>query len=112
MPYYLVLAWSKKLYIIWTHPLDHVSFSLEQLRLEFQLSRVQKLLIPRVVGGWLGGWLGGWWSSFEFNDQLKLKLGLIKLLPMILNFLFVCQTISWPTALLKSDKYRDISSSG
>ena len=29
-----------------------------------------------------------------------------------LNFLYVCQSVSWLTSLLKLDKYRDISSSG
>ena len=31
---------------------------------------------------------------------------------IILNFLYVCQSVSWHTSLLKLDKYRDISSSG
>ena len=31
---------------------------------------------------------------------------------IILNFLYVCQSVSWLTSLLKLDKYRDISSSG
>ena len=30
---------------------------------------------------------------------------------IILNFLYVCQSVSWLTFLLKLDKYRDISSS-
>ena len=30
----------------------------------------------------------------------------------IVNFLYVCQSASWPTSLLILDKYRDISSSG
>ena len=30
---------------------------------------------------------------------------------IILNFLYVCQSVSWLTSLLKLDKYRDISSS-
>ena len=29
--------------------------------------------------------------------------------PIILNFLYVCQSVSWLTSLLKLDKYRDIS---
>ena len=28
---------------------------------------------------------------------------------IILNFLYVCQSVSWLTSLLKLDKYRDIS---
>ena len=31
---------------------------------------------------------------------------------IILNFLYVCQSVSWLTYLLNWDKYRDISSSG
>ena len=31
---------------------------------------------------------------------------------IILNLLYVCQTVSWLTSLLKLYKYRDISSSG
>ena len=31
---------------------------------------------------------------------------------IILNFLYVCQSVSWLTFLLKLDKYRDISSFG
>ena len=31
---------------------------------------------------------------------------------IILNFLYVCQSVSWLTFLLKLEKYRDISSSG
>ena len=31
---------------------------------------------------------------------------------IILNFLYVCQSVSWLTSLRKLDKYRDISSSG
>ena len=31
---------------------------------------------------------------------------------IILNFLYVCQSVSWCTSLLKLDKCRDISSSG
>ena len=34
------------------------------------------------------------------------------LFQIILNFLYVCQSISWLTSLLKIDKYRDISGSG
>ena len=36
---------------------------------------------------------------------------LIHYFQIILNFLYVCQSISWLTFLLKLDKYRDISSS-
>ena len=36
---------------------------------------------------------------------------LVHYFQMINNFLFVCQSVSWLTLLLKSDKYRDISSS-
>ena len=31
---------------------------------------------------------------------------------IIINFVYVCQSVSWLTSLLKLDKYRDISSSG
>ena len=31
---------------------------------------------------------------------------------IILNFLYVCKSVSWLTSLLKLDKYKDISSSG
>ena len=31
---------------------------------------------------------------------------------IFLIFLYVCQSVSWPTHLLKLDKYRDVSSSG
>merc|ERR1712081_108394 len=31
---------------------------------------------------------------------------------IVLNFLYVCQSVSWLTSLLKLDKSRDISSSG
>ena len=31
---------------------------------------------------------------------------------ILLNFLYVCRSVSWFTSLLKLDKYRDISSSG
>ena len=34
------------------------------------------------------------------------------LFQMILNFMYVCQSVSWLTSLLKLYKYRDISSSG
>ena len=36
---------------------------------------------------------------------------LVHLFQIILKFLYVCQSISWLTSLLKLDKYRDISSS-
>ena len=37
---------------------------------------------------------------------------LVHYFQIILNFLYVCQFVSWLTSLLKLDKYRDISSSG
>ena len=37
---------------------------------------------------------------------------LVHYFQIILNFLYVCQSVSWLTFLLKLDKYRDISSSG
>ena len=37
---------------------------------------------------------------------------LVHLFQIILNFLYVCQSLSWPTSLLKLYKYRIISSSG
>ena len=36
----------------------------------------------------------------------------VHLFQIILNFLYVSQSVSWFTSLLKLDKYRDISSSG
>ena len=36
---------------------------------------------------------------------------LVHYFQIILNFLYVCQSVSWLTHLLKLDKYRDISSS-
>ena len=36
----------------------------------------------------------------------------LQLIQIILNFLCVCQSVSWLTCLLKLDKNRDISSSG
>ena len=37
---------------------------------------------------------------------------LVHKLQITLNFLYVCQSVSWLTSLLKLDKYRHISSSG
>ena len=37
---------------------------------------------------------------------------LVHLFKIILNFFYVCQSVSWLTSLLKLYKYRDISSSG
>merc|ERR1711954_441289 len=37
---------------------------------------------------------------------------LVHLFQMILNFMYVCQSVSWLTSLLNLYKYRDISSSG
>ena len=36
----------------------------------------------------------------------------VHMFQIILNFLYVCQSVSWLTSLLKLDKYRDISWSG
>ena len=36
----------------------------------------------------------------------------LHLFQIVVNFLYVCQSVSWLTSLLKLDKYRDISSSG
>ena len=36
----------------------------------------------------------------------------VHLFPIILNFMYVCQSVSWLTSLLKLYKYRDISCSG
>ena len=36
----------------------------------------------------------------------------VHLFQIILNFMYVCQSVSWLTSLLKLSKYRDISSSG
>ena len=36
---------------------------------------------------------------------------LVHYVPIILNFLYVCQSVSWLTSLLKLDKFRNISSS-
>ena len=36
----------------------------------------------------------------------------VHLFQVILNFMYVCQSVSWLTSLLKLYKYRDISSSG
>ena len=36
----------------------------------------------------------------------------VHLFQIILNFMYVCQSVSWLTSLLKLYKYRDISSSG
>ena len=37
---------------------------------------------------------------------------LVHYFQIIMNFLYVCQSVSWLTPLLKLDKYRDILSSG
>ena len=36
----------------------------------------------------------------------------VHLFNIVVNFLYVCQSVSWFTSLLKLFKYRDISSSG
>merc|ERR1712082_526740 len=41
-----------------------------------------------------------------------IPLMLVHYFQIILNFLYVCQSVSWLTSLLKLDKYRNISSSG
>ena len=51
-----------------------------------------------------------WWdiSLIFFGDIPGM---LVHYFQMILNFLYVCRSVSWLTFLLKLDKYRDISSS-
>ena len=55
-------------------------------------------------------------TSSEWDIFLKFSGGIpgmfVQLLQIILNFLYVCQSVSWLTFLLKIDKYRDISTSG
>ena len=36
----------------------------------------------------------------------------VHLFQIILNFMYVCQSVSWLTSLLKLDKLKDMSSSG
>ena len=55
-------------------------------------------------------------SSSKWNIFLKLfgdiPWILVHFFQIIVNFLYVCQSVSLLTSLLISDKYRDISSSG
>ena len=50
------------------------------------------------------------WDIFLklFGDIPGMSLQVFQILP---NFLYVCQSVSWLTSLLKLDKYQDISSS-
>ena len=52
---------------------------------------------------------GGYIFLECFRDNPGIFLDFFQI---ILNFLYVCQSVSWLTSLLKSYKYRDISSSG
>ena len=47
----------------------------------------------------------------EFNLWATFGV-LVHYFQIILHFLYVCQSVSWLTSLLKLNKYRDISSSG
>ena len=55
-------------------------------------------------------------SSSVWDIFLKFFGGIpgmfVHLFQIILNFMYVCQSVSWLTSLLKLYKYRDISSSG
>ena len=52
----------------------------------------------------------GWYIFLNFFGGIPGML--VPYIPRIWNFLYVCQSASWLTSLLKLDKYRDISSSG
>ena len=51
----------------------------------------------------------GWNISLDFFGDIPGML--VHLFQIILNFLYVCQSVIWLTSLLKLDKYRDFSSS-
>ena len=52
----------------------------------------------------------GWDIFLEFFVDIPVML--VHLFQIIMNFLYVCQSVGWLTSLLKLYKYRDISSSG
>ena len=52
----------------------------------------------------------GWDIFLKFFGDIPGML--VHYFQIILNFLYVCQSVSWLTPLLKLDKYRDILSSG
>ena len=49
----------------------------------------------------------GWYIPLNFFGDIPGML--LHHFKIILNFLYVCQSVSWLTSLLKLDKYRDIS---
>ena len=51
---------------------------------------------------------GGHISLKSFGDIPRM---IVHLFQIILNFLYVCQSVSWLTSLLRLGSYRDISSS-
>ena len=52
------------------------------------------------------------WSGWYIFLIFKIHSFDVHLFKLFLSFLYVCQSVSWLTLLLKLDKYRDISSSG
>ena len=52
----------------------------------------------------------GWYIFLEFLGDIHVML--VHWFQIITNFVYVCQSGSWNTSLLKSEKFRDISSSG
>ena len=52
----------------------------------------------------------GWDIFLKFFEGIPGMF--VHLFQIILNFMYVCQSVSWLTSLLKLFKYRDISSSG
>ena len=54
-------------------------------------------------------WSSGWDIFMNFFGDISGML--VHYFHIILNFLYVCQSVSWLTSLLKLHKFRDISSS-
>ena len=52
------------------------------------------------------------WMRYLSKIFWRYSWDVLTLGPNIFNFLYVCQSVSWLTLLLKLDKYRDTSSSG
>ena len=68
------------------------------------LTSLLKLYIYRDIS------CSGWHIFLKLFGDIPLML--VHYFQIILNFLYICQSVSWLTSLLKLDKYRDISSSG